>query len=336
MRFTLVALLPFLFIANAIGSETFSDPNLKTLRAILQKSPTEIDLARVKLTVDRMIAPNIDIETNLKQLNVMGEQIKAMLPLNASNLEKMETLQRYIYQAGLWNGNKPFQYDLDDPLGSNIHNKLLPTYLSTRKGNCVSMPILFIILGQKIGLDVTASTAPLHVFVKYRLDDGVLYNFEATSGGRILDATMQRNFPMTPQALKNGIYMQPLSKKETATVMMDTLLEYYGNTGKEEQRIELAKLILKYYPKSVTAMLHTGSAYNHLLKRNFLNKYRSPNDIPANERPYFMELSQKNNLWFDKAEALGWRMPDAQSEANYRKNIERAKLTKRGESNVGQ
>ncbi len=34
------------------------------------------------------------------------------------------------------------------------------------------MPFLFIILGQKLGLDVTASTAPEHVFVKYRDDMG--------------------------------------------------------------------------------------------------------------------------------------------------------------------
>ena len=45
-------------------------------------------------------------------------------------------------------------------------------YLATRKGNCVSMPVLFVILGQKLGLPITLAIAPNHVFAKYKRDNG--------------------------------------------------------------------------------------------------------------------------------------------------------------------
>ena len=190
-----------------------------------------------------MIDPSIDTAATLSQLDAMAQGIKVMLPAGASSRLTMDALRFHLYQPSPWNGNRPFQYDLDDPFGANVRNKLLPTYLATRKGNCVSMPLLFIILGQKLGIDVTASTAPNHVFVKYRDADGKLYNLETTSGaGFTRDVWMRQQFPMTDEALASGIYMRPLTKKETVVVMVDTLLESYAKQGLHEQRIAMAKL----------------------------------------------------------------------------------------------
>ena len=301
------------------------DPNLQEIRAILDQPDEQIDLARTKLTIDRMIDPSIDIESYLKRLNAMAKKIKTMLPADASSLLKMETLVQYLYKAGPWNDNQPYRYDLDDPFGRNIRNKLLPTYLTTRRGNCISMPFLFIILGQKLGLDVTASTAPLHVFVKYRLDEDHYRNFEATSGGPKLDSTFQRDMPMTKQALDNGVYMQALSKRETAAVIASTLMEFYRQQGEYERSIALANLVLEYYPKDVTAMLNQSAAYRDLMKLEFVGKFRSPADIPLAFRMRYLYLGRNMDLWREKAEALGWRMADATSEANYRQTVRRVK-----------
>jgi len=62
---------------------------------------------------------------------------------------------------------------------------LLQRYLTTRRGNCITMPILFLALGQRLGLTMTLAEAPLHVFVKYTDDDGAVWNLEATSGGGV-------------------------------------------------------------------------------------------------------------------------------------------------------
>lgn len=301
------------------------DPNLQALKAILENPDDKIDLAKAKLTIDSMIDPSIDIESNLKQLDAMAKQIRAMLPANATSLQKMETLIQYLYKAGPWNGNQPFRYDLDDPFGRKIHNKLLPTYLKTKRGNCISMPLLFIFLGEKIGIDVTVSTAPRHLFVKYRLDDGVFRNFEATSGGPKLDSSYRRDMPMTDQALANGMYMRPLSKKETIAVMAGSLMEFYDKQGQHQRRIILAKLALDYYPQYDGAMLHLVTSYLSLMEREFRDKYRTPADIPMEERTRYAELGKNMDIWRGKVEALGWRKFDEKTEANYMKTIQRTK-----------
>lgn len=332
MTQNLAALLWFVCLAMAMAgaarsqSSVQSDPNLAAVRKILQTQEADIDLAKTKLVIDHMIDPSIDVAAMLPQLDAMAQGIKAMLPAGASSRRKMDALRFHLYQPSPWNGNRPFQYNLDDPFGMNPRNKLLPAYLATRKGNCLSMPILFIILGQKLGIDVTASMAPNHVFVKYRDADGKLYNLETTSGaGFTRDVWMRQQHPMSDEALSSGIYMRPLSKKETVVVMVGTLLEFYAQQGLHEQRIAMAKLALEYSPKDVSAILHQHQAYLAMWKRDFVSRYPTPNDIPLEMRPRFVEFEGSLKALFEKAYALGWRPPDQATEEKYRQTITRAR-----------
>ena len=188
------------------------------------------------------------------------------------------------------------------------------------------MPFLFIALGQKLGIDVTAALAPAHMFVKYRDDAGRIFNLEATDKAAFrTDADYQRFTPMTAKALTNGVYMRALSKRETVVAMMETLMQAYQAQGnQQEQILLLTEVALNHHPKSTGAMLFRGNAYFDLMKRDF-GKYQRLEDIPASELPRFKELQRNNVLWGDKAAALGWSAPSAQLEARYLQYIARVR-----------
>ena len=177
---------------------------------------------------------------------------------------------------GDWNGHRPFQYDLSDPLGHKIANKLLPTYLATRRGNCVSMPVLFIILADRLGLPVTASTAPQHIFAKFRDDStGKMMNIEATSGGLpARDAWYRENMPMSDAAVKNGVYLKTLSRKETAAVMAEIVVEHFMATKRYRDVIAVSDLIIKQNASFVDPILSRGSAYGTLIETEFRRSIR--------------------------------------------------------------
>jgi regulator of sirC expression with transglutaminase-like and TPR domain len=304
------------------------DPDVRVLRAILEKPEADIDLARAKLTIDQLIDRAVDIEGTLAKLDAMAATIKALAGPRAKSTEIAQVLRTYLYDAGAWNHRQPFRYDLEgDPLGREISGKLLTNYLATRKGNCVSMPTLFVLLAQRLGLDATFAASPGHIFVKFRDDTGRWYNLETTSGGYPRkDESYQRDTPMTPLALKNGIYMRPLSKKESvANTMIGTLMEHYSSTGKLERTIAIADLVLEHYPRDVDAMLHKGNAYYLLLKRDFLKRYPTPRDIPIEGRSRFRALERDNRLWYEKAEALGWREPDTGADRRYLEMVKTVK-----------
>jgi hypothetical protein len=187
------------------------------------------------------------------------------------------------------------------------------------------MPLLFVILGRKLGIDVTASMAPRHTFVKYRDDMGNNFDLEATDNAGLTDAVVLGSLstPITEESVANGVYMQPLSNRETVAAMLDTLMQFYAEQGKRELQVAVAALSLEYFPKNVEAMTFIGAAFYQERKQHFLDVYPTPADIPADMRSRFMYLSENHFGWFRRAEALGWRGWDEASKAAYLERVKR-------------
>lgn len=298
----------------------------KKIRDLLKQPESQIDLARAKLIIDQQIDYSIDIEATLKKIDTMVYRIRAMPEFGPSSTAKLLALKRYLYEPGIWNDYRPYQYDLDDPLGTKITNKLLSTYLTTKKGNCVSMPVLFIVLGQRLGINVTAATAPLHILVKFTDDQGATYNLEATNGANpTRDVWYRQQMPMTDQSIANGVYLKPLSKKETVALMAETLTEHYLDQHEYEKTITLSDLILEYYPKDVTVMIRKSNAYYDLLHKYYAQKYPSPHDIPDRAKGHYLYLAQNNRQWAEKARSLGWQEWRREEDEKYLKGVKEAK-----------
>ena len=309
------------------------DAQLAEVRTLLQQAEGQIDFAKAKLTIDRLIDPTINVVETSQQIDVLADRIRTRFPPAASSQTKLELLVTSLSQPGTWNSGRPFRYDLNDPFGKAIQNKLLSTYLTTRQGNCVSMPILLVVLGQKLGLEMTLTTAPEHVLAKFRNDQGQWINIEATSFGTKRDASYQQEMGITQKAMTNGIYLRPLSQRESVVVMLSTLMEFYGQQGNQQRRIEVADLALKVDPKSVVSMLQKGNAYYRLMQQRYMTKYQSRAQMTEAERQDFAMLEAGNARWFREAEMLGWTEPTARQNADYQQVIQRTKDAQQGNRN---
>ena len=312
----------FVGFAGAEASAHDHEKTLAILRGMLEQSEARIDLAETKVKVDRLIEPSIDARYTLSRLDGMARHVEAMFPPLATAPVKMETLMAFLYRPGPWNNNRPFSYDLDDPFGTIIRNKLISTYLDVRKGNCVSMPTLIVILGQKLGINVALATTPEHLYAVFRDESGRATNVEATTGGYRLDSSYVRDFAMTKEALDNGLYMRALSKREMVAEIIHLMLEHYQPHPKK--RMSVAKLLLEFYPKDILAMLSIGASHAQMIDLEFRRRYKSPADIPPSAAPRYLELSRENELWYKKAEALGWREPSDKEKARYEESVKQA------------
>jgi regulator of sirC expression with transglutaminase-like and TPR domain len=312
MRSRALAVLLVLYAfepANSSTSHTVSADQLRIVGSLLATPEGQIDFAKSKLAIDKLVDPAIDVTAFLTQVDQMTARVESMAGPDASAIKKLAAVRKFIYVAGEWNGYRPFQYDMSDPFGTNLDNKLLPTYVATRRGNCVSMPILFLILADRLGVHMAVSTAPLHVFLQY-IDDksGKTFNIETTSGGLpARDAWLRQSFPMTDAAIRNGVYLKTLSRKEALAVFAQLILEHDMQTRQYHALIDVAERILKYYPADLDAMLAEGTAYAHLIDVEFKQKYPNPYDIPPTLWPEYQLYARKNEELFDRAIALGWR-----------------------------
>ena len=111
---------------------------------LVQVPEENVDVGLWALVLAKTFDPTLNVEPYLQRLDAMAAEIKRMLAGRTSDLDKLLAIKTFLYESGPWNDGHPFDYDLDDPLGAKPENQLLSTYLDTRKGNCVSMPTLFL------------------------------------------------------------------------------------------------------------------------------------------------------------------------------------------------
>lgn len=292
-------------VANSGGA--FAD--IRTdVKDIFAQDMSTFDLARTKFQIDRLVDRTTDVAAQLAEIDQMVTTVQSMLPSGADDWAKIAAIRQFIYQSGPWNDNRAFSYHHDDPYGDDLTNKLLSDYIADRRGNCVTMPILFIILGQRLGLDVTAAVAPLHVLVKFTDSTGAIWNLEATSGGgKARDQHYRDLLPISDRAMQTGIYLKPLTKEETVGVMAMLVLEDLIEKKRYLDAMAVADIILDHDPLSTHAMVKKATAAYYMLQVDFYDKYPTAQDVPEDQRPLLAYLQRINDDMFKKAENLGWQ-----------------------------
>lgn len=308
MRSICVAILMLCSLLSTTFAQSAEDQPIPLQEQIEFLFEPGRNLLDVKLAVDAMVDPSVNTAAMKAMIERMVADISAMAGENATNASKLDALKLYLYESGPWNDHRPFQYDLDDPLGEKPANRLLQRYLTTRRGNCITMPILFLAIGQRLGLTMTLAEAPLHVLVKYTDDDGKIWNLETTSGGGFTrDAWYRQKLPMSDKAVASGVYLRPLTHEEATALIAVFLVEHHLGRSEFEDAIDVSDALLRHYPTFAYGLVKKGSAYSGLLRRELAGKYARIEDIPADIKLKADQWYGQSVAAFAKAEAIGWQ-----------------------------
>ena len=273
----------------------------------LRQPESQLDYFKAVIAFEKLIDPSVDATSSEAIVARLVNAARQMAGPDPNDAYKLAATRQAIYFGGAWNYNRAFSYDLEDPLGRHIKSRLLSTYLRTRKGNCVSMPTLFLIVADEIGLNVHFSTAPLHLFIRYTDPSGVDHNLEATSGGHEARTEWYRkNLPMTDRAIESGAYMRTLTKRETIAEMATTVMDYLLDEHRYQEAIDVADVILAVVPRDAYTIVKKGSALAGLMQTEFIDKYPNPSLVPVALRPRYKMLAAANAKAFSVAETLGW------------------------------
>jgi regulator of sirC expression with transglutaminase-like and TPR domain len=302
-----IALLPLIVLVatpTAVRAEPMPAAMVST---VLSGPESRLDFLEAAIAFDRLIDKNSDVAATRALIARLEDAARQMAGPKPNDAYKLAAVRKAIYGAGAWNYNRPFTYDLKDPLGQQVRSKMLSTYVRTRKGNCVSMPVLFLIVADRIGLKVRLAAAPLHLFVRYTDPAGVDHNLEATSGGREAPAdTYRRNMPMSDRAIRSGLYMRTLTKRETVAQMAASVLDFLMAERRYQQAADVADAMLSTNPRDAYALVKKGSAMGSMINAEFHDTYPVPALIPPALRSRYAMLAAANEKAFRDAEALGW------------------------------
>jgi len=123
-------------------------------------------------------------------------------------------------------------YDLEDFSFEQPEDQFIHGVIDLRKGTCVSLPLIYIAIGQRLGYPIRAVTVPGHVFCRW--DDpetGERLNIEAANLGGLTDHDDEyyRHWPyeVDPRWEREHHMLKSLTMREHAGLMVGSLGAYY-------------------------------------------------------------------------------------------------------------
>ena len=165
-------------IALPLSNRSLKGYNASTRAEILALAPEEIDLARGLLLFQFEENTSKEAIRNYEAiLDILALQIKARLSKEATDLEKIEAINHFIfYEMG-------FRFPPHSLYAKDIDlYTFLPSVLDSRQGVCLGVSILYLSIAQRLNLPLEIITPPGHIYVRYHSKD-LLVNIETTARG---------------------------------------------------------------------------------------------------------------------------------------------------------
>jgi regulator of sirC expression with transglutaminase-like and TPR domain len=133
----------------------------------LARAPDEqIPLFSATLLIARDEYPQLPVAHHLEQVQQLGEALQAQLPDGDDPLVKLRTLNHFLYDTAGFSGNFLDYYD--------PRNSYLNEVLDRRLGIPITLAVLYLELGRRIGVDLEGVSFPGHFLVRMDIDGGLI------------------------------------------------------------------------------------------------------------------------------------------------------------------
>ena len=123
------------------------------------KENNRLDLLEGFYLVSKYQYPDLDYNVQKENVTRIEKDIWLELNSNLTALEKVKVINHVLFDINRFAGNKT---NIDAP-----QNLFLNNILETRKGNHLSLGILYIILSQKLGIPIFGVNLPQHFILAY-------------------------------------------------------------------------------------------------------------------------------------------------------------------------
>lgn len=136
----------------------------------------DCDLALGALLIAATDDPNVDIESDLSNLDRMAGAARSRMPAGATALQELNAITDLLFGVIGFDGNRDDYYDPG--------NSYLNHVLATRRGIPVTLSLLCIEVGRRAGVPLLGIGMPGHFLIRHRDEEN--FFVDAFNGGLLL------------------------------------------------------------------------------------------------------------------------------------------------------
>lgn len=219
-----------------------TDP--RTRLAALVDASGDIDLARAALLLAEEEYPQLSAEPYLQRLDLFAEMVKDRLANETAAPVLLGEISKVLFEAEGFRGNADAYYD--------PRNSFLNDVMDRRLGIPITLSIIYLEVGWRLGLPLHGVNFPGHFLVRYE-GEAVRLLVDPFQAGEI-------RFEDEAQELLDRVYggsvklqetyLRPASKRDILVRLLSNLKTIYLNTRDDARALSVVERILLIRPES--------------------------------------------------------------------------------------
>jgi regulator of sirC expression with transglutaminase-like and TPR domain len=238
-------------------------PEPETLQGLrdLLRSATPPDPAAAALQLVRLFRPGVDPTPTLSRIDRFAGDILGRLGEGSAPSRRARALDTYLFEELGFAGNTD---DYQDP-----RNSFLDQVVERRLGIPISLAVLYLAVGRRLGIDVAGVGFPGHFLVRVRDDTGTRF-LDAFNGGQVLDdadldARLGSVFGgAAPKVASNPSLLRPATPIETSVRMLRNLKHTFLRREEHADALIAIEGILGLEPGLAEEIRDRGMLYRAL------------------------------------------------------------------------
>lgn len=148
------------------------------LKQVIDKPDGEIDLLRAALLIAKLDNREVDVDAYVQDAAKLARRISASLPENADDAARLAALNRVLFEEQGYHGSRT-DY-------SNPSNSYLNEVLDDREGLPITLSVLYMELGRRIGLKIEGVGLPGHFVTRFIPKEGEPMLIDVFEQGRTM------------------------------------------------------------------------------------------------------------------------------------------------------
>jgi regulator of sirC expression with transglutaminase-like and TPR domain len=203
------------------------------------------DLLQGILIVNRYQYPDLDEQKVINQIEAIKRDIWIQMMNEASAAEQIKLINHVFYNIYGFNGNTT---NHQDP-----QNSYISQVLETKKGNQISLAIIYAIIAQKLDIPVYGVNLPQHFILAYldetrqsEFEGGILFYINAFNKGFIFGRRDVDMFLKQLNLKYDRQFYEPCSNTEIIKRVLRNLISSYEHLGSAEKVDELNQLLATF------------------------------------------------------------------------------------------
>jgi regulator of sirC expression with transglutaminase-like and TPR domain len=241
-------------------------PELQTFETMVSEKDEKIDLARACLMIAQDAYPGLEIDRYLGDIERMALRLRTRLPQSGDAEERVVALNQYLF------GDLGFQGNADDYY--DPRNSYLNEVLDRRIGIPITLSILYMEVGRRVGLPLEGISFPGHFLVRLRMRGGTLVLDPFTSGAPLSEAELRERLQrVIPQGVADNVpvaelpmdqFLEPATNRQILSRLLRTLKGIYRETDKPERMLAVLNRMLVLSPGASAELRDRGLLYHRL------------------------------------------------------------------------